>query len=104
MKTTPVFATAVAAASTLVDPSAAFSSRHTAPRPSASAAEQKQQQRRQGEEAGANGSNPIVSAEQSSRRDFLGSVAAAAVTGAALKGPEPANAAIKTGAANSFTG
>lgn len=52
----------------------------------------------------------MASTNQPSRRDFLervsdsAVVAAAVVTGANLQSPEPANAAIKTGAANSFTG
>ena len=101
MKTTPVVATAVvvAAASTLVGPSAAFSSS----RPN---------QQGRPEQVGIDDQKDDHPAgQQPSRRDFLGRVsesavvAAAVATGVTLPGlVEPANAAIKTGAANSFTG
>lgn len=89
---TPSMAAAVAAA-TLVDPSTAFSSLQ---KPTEALAKQPKQRE-------------DVAALQPSRRAFFDKISksagVAAVVGIGiLPQPEPANAAIKTGAANSFTG
>mmetsp|Transcript_8336 Transcript_8336/g.9247 ORF Transcript_8336/g.9247 Transcript_8336/m.9247 type:complete len:225 (+) Transcript_8336:118-792(+) len=93
MKTTSLLMT-VAAAS-IVDPSAAFS-----PQKQQAKTQQQQQQQEQQEQQ-----TPEAS---SSRRVFFGKVvadSAVAIVGSGiLQHPEPAHAAIKTGAANSFTG
>jgi hypothetical protein len=119
MKTTSVVAAmAAASTTTLVDPSVAFSPpRPTTASPQSSAATTIATRTRLREQRadGSVNSNSNNDNSVNSRRNFLerlsesAAVAASAVagmtTGAALQGlPRPANAAIKTGAANSFTG
>ena len=117
MKTPPMVTAAVAAA-TFVDPSTAFSSRsRQKPTPTPTdGLVLAQSQSKQQEDIGVDVRGALQMQLQPSRRAFFDAIvsksSAAGVTAAVigigsgfvLPQPEPANAAIKTGASNSFTG
>ena len=115
MKTPPMVTAAVAAA-TFVDPSTAFSSRSRQKPTPTDGLVLAQSQSKQQEDIGVDVRGALQMQLQPSRRAFFDAIvsksSAAGVTAAVigigsgfiLPQPEPANAAIKTGASNSFTG